>query len=281
MAAGADGIKILAPFEGFIPKIFYFFLKAVHLPSKGYARHFQYLNSSKIPLPPFEEQRKIVEKLETIILRLETCIEKLNHVDNIVRQFRQSVLAFAVSGKLTEGWRGLSGAEYPVEAPENFHDSGSWPVKSIPKGWDWVNFKEIFDDQTDSKKKIPQKEYEPSGSIPVIDQGENLVGGYTPRLEMKSSVNPPVIIFGDHTRCVKWINTEFVQGADGVKVLVPRKKEFIAKYAYYALMACDLPDKGYSRHMKFVRSTYFPKPPIEEQIETSSVLIPYLIVQTV
>jgi type I restriction enzyme S subunit len=62
------------------------------------------------PMPvivaPFAEQKRIVEKLDSLLAQVETIQQRLNNLPNIIKRFRQSVLAAAVSGKLTEQWRG-------------------------------------------------------------------------------------------------------------------------------------------------------------------------------
>jgi type I restriction enzyme S subunit len=60
----------------------------------------------KIPLPPIAEQKRIVEKLDSLLAQVDTIKQRLNNLPKIIKRFRQSVLAAAVSGKLTEQWRG-------------------------------------------------------------------------------------------------------------------------------------------------------------------------------
>jgi type I restriction enzyme S subunit len=57
------------------------------------------------PLPPLAEQKVIADKLDTLLAQVETTKARLDHIPNILKTFRQSVLAAAVSGKLTEEWR--------------------------------------------------------------------------------------------------------------------------------------------------------------------------------
>lgn len=73
----------------------------------------------------------------------------------------------------------------------------------VPGNWCWVHLLDSFYNYTDSKKKIPQKEYMKDGDIAVVDQGQDLVGGYTNDSEKVFTGDLPVIIFGDHTRCIK------------------------------------------------------------------------------
>ena len=79
-----------------------------------------------------------------------------------------------------------------------------------------------------SDKKIKQKAYLKAGSLPVIDQGNSLIGGYTNDITKAIECDYPVIVFGDHTKCVKFITFPFAPGADGIKVLQP-KEEILPK----------------------------------------------------
>jgi type I restriction enzyme S subunit len=63
------------------------------------------IKSWPIPLAPFTEQKRIVDKLDTVLARVDACRERLNRAPLILKRFKQSVLAAATSGKLTEDWR--------------------------------------------------------------------------------------------------------------------------------------------------------------------------------
>lgn len=134
----------------------------------------------------------------------------------------------------------------------------------VPQNWCWIHLLDSFENRTDSKKKIPQKEYLQDGKIAVVDQGQNLIGGYTNDRAMTFAGNVPVIIFGDHTRCIKYIDFPFAQGADGVKVLKP-KQFFIIKAFYYAFQTVDIPNMGYRRHFPLFEKYAIPVPPLPEQ----------------
>lgn len=56
-------------------------------------------------LPPLNEQKRIVEKLEKLLGKVEACRARLDKIPTILKRFRQSVLAAACSGKLTADWR--------------------------------------------------------------------------------------------------------------------------------------------------------------------------------
>ena len=72
------------------------------------------------------------------------------------------------------------------------------------------------------KSGIPLKQYQKTGKFPVIDQGQNFIGGYTNNVSLVYTNSLPVIVFGDHTRAIKFIDFPFAVGADGTKVLKPK-----------------------------------------------------------
>jgi len=61
--------------------------------------------NTRIIVPPTAEQKRIADKLDTVLARVDACRERLNRVPLILKRFKQSVLAAATSGKLTEDWR--------------------------------------------------------------------------------------------------------------------------------------------------------------------------------
>lgn len=69
----------------------------------------------EIPLPPLEEQRRIADKLDVLLAKVNKCKSRLERIPEILKRFRQSVLADACSGKLTEDWREENGASAPIE----------------------------------------------------------------------------------------------------------------------------------------------------------------------
>lgn len=65
----------------------------------------EYVISSRIPLAPLREQQRIADKLDTVLARVDACRDRLHRIDPLIERFRQSVLAAATSGRLTEDWR--------------------------------------------------------------------------------------------------------------------------------------------------------------------------------
>ena len=106
---------------------------------------------SVLPVPPLAEQHRIVDKLETLLARVNAVRDHLAKVPAILRQFRQSVLAAACSGRLTEDWRAnnqttladelRSGSTY---VDERTTDTDSIPkLPEVPRTWAIVRIRDV------------------------------------------------------------------------------------------------------------------------------------------
>lgn len=117
-----------------------------------------------------------------------------------------------------------------------------------------------------AQKKTKQKEYLSNGVLPIIDQGHEYIGGYTNDLSKKVDCKLPVIVFGDHTKAVKYINFPFGAGADGIKVLQP-EKNINPLYLYYGTkyLTYRIEDKGYARHYQDLEKKDLKVPLLEKQ----------------
>lgn len=115
-------------------------------------------------------------------------------------------------------------------------------------------------------KKTKQKDYLKKGRLPIVDQGQSLVGGYTDDADMAVKCELPVIVFGDHTRAVKYITFPFGAGADGIKVLQP-KENILPPFLYYGTqyIVAKMPNRGYARHYQYVEKEDLPIPSLPEQ----------------
>lgn len=81
------------------------------------------LTNLEIPLPPHKEQKRIVEKLDAILPKVKSAKTRLEKIPAILKKFRQSVLAAACSGRLTEDWR--EGKDLPEWTKAKLKDVGS------------------------------------------------------------------------------------------------------------------------------------------------------------
>ena len=184
------------------------------------------LLEQQILLPPLAEQERIVE---------------------VLRQ------ADAIRRKRAEARR-LADQILPALFLDMFGD----PITN-PKNWPVTPFEQVLKDQTRKAGKLPIAEYQAQGEYPIIDQGEKFISGYTNRADCVFNGTLPVVLFGDHTRRLKYVDFPFVLGADGVKILRPIKG--VPAFIYQQLRAAPIPSRGYERHFKYLKELSFVLPP--------------------
>ncbi|MDB4628146.1 restriction endonuclease subunit S, partial [bacterium] len=195
------------------------------------------LEPLELPLPPLEEQRRIADTLDT--------------ADDIRRrhlQARDEAKALLAA---------LSAREFT-----RLEEDASVPM---------VRLGDVATDRTGGQVKIKKGDYLMHGKVPVIDQGASAVAGYVEDPQACAEVGLPAVLFGDHTRRFKYVDSPFALGADGVKLLEP-KQGWDARFLYYAFVRSPLPDLGYSRHFKALKELEFTAPPLDEQRRIADML---------
>ena len=140
----------------------------------------------------------------------------------------------------------------------------------LPQEWEVVRFNDIFIRIPSKKYQIKTKEYQSNGKYPVIDQGQTAVISYSNN-DNKVFKNSSVIVFGDHTRELKFVDFDFVVGADGVQLL-KTKENFDNRFFYYQLKTKKIPNTGYNRHFKFLLDMSFVCPTLAEQEKIAQIL---------
>lgn len=118
------------------------------------------------------------------------------------------------------------------------------------------SYNEILSDVTKTATKIPQSDYLDTGKYRIFDQGKEYSVGFS-NDEQDVVSDYPYIIFGDHTRVVKYVNEPCFIGADGVKLLKVINKDFNPRFVYYNILAKPIENQGYARHFKFLKEIQF------------------------
>ena len=255
-----------------------------------------------IPVPPINEQERIVnklKKLEPLIDKYKHAEEKLYELNsNIKEQLKKSILQYAIEGKLVpqdpndepasvlldrirkEKQKLIAEGKIKKDKNESiiYRRDNSYYEKQdnkenciddelifeIPGSWEWTNIETISLLIGGKDNQILAKEILTVGEIPVVSQSKELIDGYCNNRDKIINILP-LVMFGDHTRNVKYIDFEFVVGADGTKF----HKIILCntKYIYYWMVysAGIIRNRGYARHYSLLKKCYIPLPPIQEQ----------------
>lgn len=125
-------------------------------------------------------------------------------------------------------------------------------VGRVPQGWEKVKVGSILS-KMKRRRRIPKDSYLSEGPIPCIDQSGEFIGGYTDEPESLHDSPLPVVVFGDHTRILKFVSFPFASGADGTHILYPNRSEISSEFLYHALQFANVSNFFYARHFKFLK----------------------------
>lgn len=106
----------------------------------------EFVRSIEVPLAPNNEQKRIADKLDAVLARVDACRDRLDRIPAILKRFRQSVLAAAISGKLTEEWRSVHGNNHGewhsvrVQEPYSHEMTApiSWTISNLGNVVDFI-----------------------------------------------------------------------------------------------------------------------------------------------
>jgi type I restriction enzyme S subunit len=243
------------------------------------------LHKLSVPLPPLAEQKRIVAKIDELMPYIERYDKAWSKLEDLNKRFpidlQKSILQMAIQGKLVEQIpeEGTGEELYQQIQAEKQRLIKEGKIKKekplpeisvdeipfdIPESWFWTKIESVTYTVGNRENQIQTKEILPEGDFPVVSQGQSLIDGYTNQRE-KVIHNLPLVMFGDHTRNVKYIDFPFVIGADGTKfhkcILV------YPKFLYYWMIYASgqLRNRGYARHYVLLKQQLIPLPPLAEQ----------------
>jgi type I restriction enzyme S subunit len=134
---------------------------------------------------------------------------------------------------------------------------------NLPRSWEWVHLPEIYYSVSVSGNQLLSSEIRESGLYPVVDQGKRFIAGFSDDASLLIRLPGPVVVFGDHTTERKFVDFDFIAGADGVKILRPILQN--ERFFWLHLVGLKLEGRGYARHFKVLNECLFAMPPTNEQ----------------
>ena len=258
-------------------------------------------------LPPIERQRELSNLFVSLQEKQKELSAEYEKQTEYAKLLRQNILQQAIEGKFTAAWRKQNpvqkgNPDYDTEAlfeqlqkgdvspslqpatqfsatpsagsnaARNARSKSLTPITEkekpfeIPEGWKWVRLEEVTITIGNKTNQIQTKEILEDGLVAVVSQGQELIDGYSNETD-KTIDDLPLIMFGDHTRNVKYIDFPFVIGADGTKFFKPICVN--PKYLLYLVQfaAQKIRNRGYARHYVLLKKIPLSLPPLKEQEE--------------
>lgn len=179
-------------------------------------------------------------------------------------QLKGSILQLAMQGKLVE----QRTSERVVVFKKGKGKETEELDFEIPMTWITAHLETVVDLVPSKQYQIKESEVKPEGEYHVISQSKEYSIGYCNDKSKLYHHSQPVIVFGDHTTEVKFIDFDFVVGADGIKIFNPNTGIIETRFLYYQLQFYTRGLNkvgGYSRHYKFIKNKPIVIPPLAEQ----------------
>ena len=187
--------------------------------------------SFEIPLPPLSTQHRIA----SILSRYDSLIENYQKQIKLLEEAAQ---------RLYKEW--FIDLRFPGHENTKI-------VEGLPEGWEKMKVGELIA-KVPRSKQIPTKDYQNEGAIPIIDQSRDYIAGYTDDMESKVESNEPYIVFGDHTRVLKYVPFPFAKGADGTQLIMSNNLDLMPQCLLFtSLVSVDLSNYSYARHFKYLK----------------------------
>ena len=223
------------------------------------------LGAMAIPMPPIEEQERIVaevEKLLTIVDNIEQCKQDLS---TAISQTKNRILDLAIHGKLEpQDPNDEPAIELLKRINPKFTPCDNAHYEQVPDGWCVCTLEDIVDYEQPQAYIVHSTDYSDSYKIPVLTAGKSFIIGSTNELDGICD-NVPVIIFDDFTTDSKYVDFPFKVKSSAMKILHVKEGINIKYVAYFMSVTRLIGDT----HKRYWISEYskvnIPLPPKAEQ----------------
>lgn len=237
---GSDCLKVSLNKDLCIPKYVYYqlrseyigrWLEQVSIGATMPSLNTGLLSGIELLMPPIAVQKKIAEVLSAY--------------DNLIENNQKQIkLLEEMTQRLYREW--FIDLHFPGHEVVSINSG-------VPKGWKKLAVGNVIG-KVARTKQIMMSQYNATGKYPIIDQSRSFIAGYTDDEEALVDIGMPVIVFGDHTRVLKYIQFPFAKGADGTQLIVTDNENMPQSLLYCSLVAVDLSNYHYARHFKYLKS---------------------------
>ena len=230
---------------------FYLYADSIAIGAAQRALTLKALKNTIIKLPPLEVQSRIVGLLSP-------------YDDLIENNQKQIKLLEEAAQRLYKEW--FIDLRFPGHETTPI-------VDGVPEGWEKVEVGTCIA-KIARTKQVMTAELLDVGRIPVVDQSRSFVAGYTNDEETIVDLGTPIIVFGDHTRVLKYIQFPFAKGADGTQLIVTNNEKMPQSLFYCSLVNVDLSNYHYARHFKYLKAEEILLPSLDVAHQFDGVVSP-------
>ena len=209
----------------------------------------------KINLPTKPEQQKIAAFLTAV----DNKIQQLSKKQELLGEYKKGLMQKIFAQEIRFSPKGTSS-----QAQGEIDDGSEFPE------WEEKKLGDALTTVSTRPFQIKSANVLEAGTYRGVDQGKKRVAGYSDERD-KVYTDGEIIVYGDHTTIVKYIDFDFIIGADGTKLLTASKSNNL-KYMYYNLLHNNIKAEGYKRHFSILKSILLQIPSLEEQTKIANFL---------
>ena len=219
-----------------------------------------------IPLPPVEEQKRIVDKIKCIYSIIDLIEKDTSYLYSSIKTLKSKILELAMQGKLVpQDPTDEPAAEMLKRINPNakiLTDFQHYP--QLPSNWALIRLEEITDYEQPQRYIVRNTDYSDTYATPVLTAGKSFILGYTNELNgIYDKV--PAIIFDDFTTDSHLVDFPFKVKSSAMKIIRVNNNLNIEYVAMFMSMTRLIGDT----HKRYWISEYskipIPIPPIKEQ----------------
>ncbi|MCA3174873.1 MAG: restriction endonuclease subunit S [Burkholderiales bacterium] len=183
----------------------------------------------EIPFPQLAEQHLIADFLSSADAAIAAQARKVDALKKQKKGLMQDLFP-------------RKGETQPRRRFPEFQNAGEWQEGTVAE----------FIITITPSKKLQTSDYRSEGKFPIVDQSQDYICGWTNDGEAIVENGLPVIVFGDHTCVLKFVDRPFVQGADGIKIITA-KSGINTRFLFYALESNPVIQESYKRHFSVLK----------------------------
>ena len=258
---------------------------------------FDILKKYLVPIPPINEQYRIIKENENILNLIQQIGNNRNELNKIKTLLKSKILELAIQGKLVpqdkndepanvllERIRAERKAKlgkkyvesYIYKGDDNcYYENNDGKVAivneflpfDLPDGWAYVRLENVLNYEQPTEYIVESTDYRSEYKTPVLTAGKSFIIGYTNEtVGIKSEL--PVIIFDDFTTDSKFVNFPFKVKSSAMKILTADKLSIDTKYAYYVMQTVECDHETHKRYwISEYGRTIIGLPPLNEQLK--------------
>ncbi len=223
------------------------------------------LDNMQFPLPPHEEQFRIVTTVDKWFTLIDTLESAKEDLQTSIAQAKSRILDLAIHGKLVpQDPNDEPAIELLKRINPKFTPCDNAHYENVPKGWTVCALEEIIDYEQPQAYIVQSTNYKAQYKIPVLTAGKSFIIGYTNESEGVFT-DVPVIIFDDFTTDSKFVDFPFKVKSSAMKILHVNEDVNI-QYVYWFMSITRLIGDTHKRYwISEYSKLHIPIPPRKEQ----------------